>query len=129
MTGEAVYVAVDGEYAGCLVMGDRLRRDAAPAVQGLKSLGVRRTVLLTGDHDAAAQEAARGAGFDFAYASLFPGDKVAHLEALQKEAASYGAGWPLWETGLMMLRLFPGPTSASPWAAPAPMRLSRPPTW
>lgn len=90
MTGEAVYVAVDGEYAGCLVMGDRLRRDAAPAVQGLKSLGVRRTVLLTGDHDAAAQEAARGAGFDFAYASLFPGDKVAHLEALQKEAASYG---------------------------------------
>ena len=87
---EAVYVAVEGEYAGFLVVGDRLRLDAAPAVQRLKSLGVRRVVLLTGDHDAAAQEAAREAGFDAAHASLFPGDKVAHLEELGKEAAFYG---------------------------------------
>lgn len=90
LTEEAVHVAVDGEYAGSLAIGDTLRRDAAPAVRQLKNLGVRRTVLLTGDNITAAQDAARQAGVDLAYASLLPGEKVAHLEALLEEAASAG---------------------------------------
>jgi len=90
LTKEAVHVAVDGEYAGSLAIGDTVRRDAAPAVRQLKNLGVRRTVLLTGDNVTAAQDAARQAGIDLAYASLLPGEKVTHLEALLEEAAATG---------------------------------------
>lgn len=86
----AVHVAVGGNYAGSLVMGDRVRPGAARAVRQLKELGVRRTVLLTGDHGAAAQEAAARSGIDLAYASLMPEEKVAHLETLLQETASAG---------------------------------------
>lgn len=86
----AIHVAVEGRYAGSLVMGDQLRHDTARAVELLKNFGVRRTVMLTGDAAAAAQEIARLAGIDLAYASLMPGEKVAHLEALLEEAASAG---------------------------------------
>jgi len=72
------------------LISDRIRPDAAAAVQQLKSLGVLRMVLLTGDHDAAAEEVARKAGVDLAYGSLLPEEKVSYLEALLDEAASAG---------------------------------------
>lgn len=86
----AIHVAVGGVYAGSLTVGERVRREAAQAVRQLKELGVRRTVLLTGDHSAAAQEAVSGSGIDLAHASLMPEEKVAHLEVLLQETASAG---------------------------------------
>lgn len=86
----AVHVAVGGSYAGSLVVGDRVRQGAARAVRQLKELGVQRTVLLTGDQGAAAQEAVSRSGIDLAYASLMPEKKVAHLETLLRETASAG---------------------------------------
>lgn len=90
LSGEALYIALEGRYAGALTMCDRVRPEAAPAVQQLKDLGVLRTVLLTGDHGAAAEEIARQAGVDLAYGSLLPEEKVSHLEALLDEAAAAG---------------------------------------
>lgn len=91
LPGEAaIYIALEDRYAGALTMSDRVRPEAAPAVQQLKSLGVLRTVLLTGDHAAAAEEAARQAGLDRAYGALLPEEKVSHLEALLNEAAAAG---------------------------------------
>ncbi|MGB4502998.1 MAG: cadmium-translocating P-type ATPase [Firmicutes bacterium] len=90
LPGEAVYIALEDRYAGALLISDRIRPDAAAAVQQLKSLGVLRMVLLTGDHDAAAEEVARKAGVDLAYGSLLPEEKVSYLEALLDEAASAG---------------------------------------
>lgn len=86
----AVHVAVDGRYAGSLEVGDIVRPGAAPALQQLKYLGVRRTVVLTGDSAAAAEDAARRAGVDLVHASLMPDEKVAHLEGLLREAKSAG---------------------------------------
>ena len=83
--GTAVYVAADGTYLGCLVISDEVKPDAAQAIASLKAAGVRRTVMLTGDSPAAAQEAARQIGVDEVHAGLLPGDKVDAVEKLMQE--------------------------------------------
>lgn len=88
--GGSVYLALEGRYAGALMMGERLRPEAAAAVRELKKLGVRRTVILTGDGAAAAGEAARKAGVDLVHSALLPEEKVAHLEMLLAEAGALG---------------------------------------
>ena len=80
--GTAVHVAVDGVYAGYLMLSDLPRPDAAESIQALKAQGVRRVVMLTGDAPEAAARMARQVGVDELRAQLLPQDKVAELEAL-----------------------------------------------
>ena len=76
--GTIIHVAVDGEYAGHIVISDQPKPEAAQALSDLKAAGVRRTVMLTGD----AQSVARELGLDEFHAELLPGDKVDQVERL-----------------------------------------------
>ncbi|MDJ0456671.1 heavy metal translocating P-type ATPase [Arthrobacter sp. NQ7] len=80
----AVYVGVDGEYAGALVMKDPLRHDAVDTLARLHALGVRHTMLLTGDVHATAAHIAREAGIGRIQAECLPEDKVTTVAALQE---------------------------------------------
>ncbi|HEX3016186.1 MAG TPA: HAD-IC family P-type ATPase [Desulfobacteria bacterium] len=80
--GTLVHVAVDGEYAGYLIIADELRPDAVQALKGLRNLGVRRVVMLTGDSAKSAAQVARDVGVDTFYAGLLPEDKVQRLGEL-----------------------------------------------
>lgn len=83
--GAVVYVAVDGIYAGAVVICDNVKADAQKAVAALKADGIR-TVLLTGDRRENADDVAKKLGLDAVYAELLPADKVAHLEEIQKKS-------------------------------------------
>ena len=85
--GTVIYLAVEEQYAGRLVIADQLKPGAKEAIQALKAAGVGRTVMLTGDSEAAGQAAAQELGLDQVYAQLLPGDKVDRVEALLKEKA------------------------------------------
>ena len=85
--GTVIYLALEGQYAGRLVIADQLKPGAKEAIQALKAAGVGRTVMLTGDSEAAGQAAAKELGLDQVYAQLLPGDKVDRVEALLKEKA------------------------------------------
>ncbi|MBU5434285.1 heavy metal translocating P-type ATPase [Pseudoflavonifractor sp. MSJ-37] len=89
--GTTVHVAVDGIYAGHLVISDEIKPDAAPAIAALKSIGVRRAVMLTGDAQAVAEDVAAQLGLDEVHAQLLPSDKVDQVERLLKERSSKGA--------------------------------------
>ena len=80
-----VFAAVDGAYAGYLRIEDAVKPGAAAAIRGLKELGVRRTVMLTGDRQEAAQPVADQVGVDELHAGLLPQDKVSHVERLLAE--------------------------------------------
>lgn len=88
--GTLVHVAVDGTYAGQILVADVLKDEAASIVGQLKSLGVRRVVMLTGDRESAAAEIAAAVGVDEYFAGLLPEDKVARLEALKASAPAGG---------------------------------------
>ena len=81
-TGTIVHVAVDGEYAGHIVISDRVKDDAASAVAALKAAGVSRTVMLTGDGEKVAASVAASVGVDSFRAGLLPADKVSAVEEL-----------------------------------------------
>lgn len=83
-TGTAVYVALEGRFAGSIVINDTLKPRAAQAVKALKALGVTKTVMLTGDREAAAEKAAKDAGVDEYHAGLLPQGKVEIVDALCK---------------------------------------------
>lgn len=83
--GTVIHVAIDGEYAGHIVISDQLKPDAKTAVSGLKAAGVRKTVMLTGDHYAVAEYVAHEVGLDEFHADLLPQDKVAQVERLLAE--------------------------------------------
>ncbi len=82
LTGTIIHVAVDGEYAGHIVINDKIKGDSAEAVAQLKALGVRRTVMLTGDRKEVAAEVARKLGIDEWHAELLPADKVSSLDEI-----------------------------------------------
>ncbi|MFP4168247.1 MAG: heavy metal translocating P-type ATPase [Desulfonatronovibrionaceae bacterium] len=86
--GTLIHVAVNGVYAGYLVLSDELKPDSAAAVQGLKGRGVRDTVMLTGDEQVAADSMAAQAGVDRVYARLMPEDKVQKVEELESGLAA-----------------------------------------
>lgn len=85
--GTVIHLAVEGRYAGRLVISDQVKPGAKEAIQALKSAGVGRTVMLTGDSEAAGQAVGRELGLDQVYAQLLPGDKVDRVEALLNEKA------------------------------------------
>jgi len=78
--GTIVHVAVDGVYAGYMLIADEVKPDAAAGIKALKDAGVRQLVMLTGDSRLVAEEVAKGLGIDRFYAELLPADKVAKLE-------------------------------------------------
>ena len=85
--GTIIHMAVDGSYAGHIVISDVVKPHSAEAVRRLKKAGVRRTVMLTGDGEKAARQAAETLGIDEVYSGLLPSDKVEKLEELIREKA------------------------------------------
>lgn len=77
-----VHVAIDGQYMGCLLISDEVKEDSARALQGLKALGVKRLVMLTGDNEAAAALTAGKLMLDEYHAELLPHEKVTRLEEI-----------------------------------------------
>lgn len=89
--GTIVHVAVNGVYEGHIVISDTVKRDAKQAIDSLRKMGVRRTVMLTGDSEDVGKKVAEELGLDEAYCELLPGDKVEHVERLLKESEGKGA--------------------------------------
>ena len=85
LAGTIVHVAVDGKYAGHIVISDVVKKDSAEAIRSLKKLGVDRTVMLTGDRESVGKEVAEKLGLDEYHAGLLPADKVAQVERLLSE--------------------------------------------
>lgn len=80
--GTVVHVALDGQYAGHILICDVLKPDAKDAIRTLKRIGIKKTVMLTGDSDKAAQGAAAELGIDEVHSQLLPEDKVIEVEKL-----------------------------------------------
>ena len=83
--GTVVFVAVDGVYAGWILLGDVVKDRAREAIRGLKAEGISKTVMLTGDTDAAARQVASQLGVDEVHSQLLPADKVQQVERLLSE--------------------------------------------
>jgi Zn2+/Cd2+-exporting ATPase len=88
--GTIVYVAVDAEYWGHILIADEPREDAARAISNLKAAGIRRTVMLTGDSKGIGEDMAKRLGIDEVYADLLPSDKVTKFEELVKGRTEKG---------------------------------------
>ena len=80
--GTVVYVALDGVYCGYIVISDSIKDEAFEAIRNLKKVGVRRTIMLTGDKKEVGEAVAARLGLDEVHAELLPGDKVAKVEEL-----------------------------------------------
>lgn len=78
--GSVVYTAVNGKYAGYIVVSDKIKKDSKKAIENLKALGVKNTVMLTGDNRNTAQKIQTELGIDICYAELLPHQKVERLE-------------------------------------------------
>ncbi|MDR0380489.1 MAG: cadmium-translocating P-type ATPase [Oscillospiraceae bacterium] len=89
-TGTAVYLAADGAFAGHIVIADEIKPDSKNAVAALKALGVKKTVMLTGDSRAVGDEVGRALGLDAVRAELLPQHKVEQLEKLFEEKSGKG---------------------------------------
>lgn len=87
LAGTIIHVAVDGKYAGHIVINDKIKEDSAEAITSLKRLGVEKTVMLTGDREAVGKNVAERLGLDEYHAELLPADKVAYVERLIREKA------------------------------------------
>ena len=80
--GTIFHVAIDGEYAGHIVINDKIKEDSAEAIQALKSLDVERTVMLTGDRKEVGEDVAQKLGMTEYHVELLPADKVAYVDEL-----------------------------------------------
>lgn len=85
--GTIIHVAVDGIYAGHIVINDQIKKDSADAITALKRLGVKKTVMLTGDREEVGKDVADRLEIDEFHAELLPIDKVSHIERLLKANA------------------------------------------
>lgn len=83
--GTVIHVALDGAYLGYLVVSDEVKSQAREAIERLKELGVRKTVMLTGDKEPVAQRIAAKLGLDEVFAQLLPGDKLTCVEELLEQ--------------------------------------------
>ena len=83
--GTLIHVAIDGVYAGHIVISDRIKADSAPALAALHAVGVRKTVMLTGDQESVAASVAKQLGVSEFHAGLLPAQKVEQVERLLPE--------------------------------------------
>ena len=88
--GTVIYLACDGKYSGYIVIEDEIKADAPVAIKALKEVGVKKTVMLTGDADAVGKKVAHKLGLDQVYTELLPADKVDRVEALLKQTSEKG---------------------------------------
>ena len=88
--GTTVHVAIEGKYAGHIVISDEVKEDAKAAVQALKAQGVKKTVMLTGDSRPVGESVAKELELDEACTELLPADKVEQVERLLKEKSQNG---------------------------------------
>ena len=86
--GTAVYVAIDGSFAGTICVEDELKPDTIPAIAELKQSGIKKLVMLTGDKKATGEAIAAKLGLNEVHTDLLPADKVTHLEALLSEQSA-----------------------------------------
>ncbi len=89
-TGTIVHVAINGVYAGHIVISDQLKDDACEAVASLKSAGIARTVMLTGDGEATAAHVAQATAIDEYHAALLPADKVDYMQRIMEQRTGDG---------------------------------------
>ena len=90
--GTIVHVAINGDYAGHIVINDTVKQGAREAVDALKALGVGRTVMLTGDREEVARRVADGLGISDYHAGLLPDEKVEQFEAIKSQATTAFVG-------------------------------------
>lgn len=83
--GTLVHVSIDGQYAGHIVISDEIKEDAPETIAALRQLGVKKSVMLTGDAKEVGEDTARRLGLEEVYAELLPADKVERVEALLAE--------------------------------------------
>lgn len=88
---DAVHIAVDGRYAGYIMISDSVKPDAEEAVKELRTLGVKNIIMLTGDNEAAAAKAAGETGMDKYYSGLLPEEKVEKFTEIKKSYGGYTA--------------------------------------
>lgn len=88
--GTVIYLACNGKYAGYIVIEDEIKADAPSAIKALKEVGVRKTVMLTGDADAVGKKVAQKLGLDQAYTELLPADKVDRVEMMLRQTTEKG---------------------------------------
>ncbi len=86
--GTLVHVAVDGKYAGYIVISDEVKEDSKQAIQKLKELGIKKTVMLTGDAKTVGEAVGKELGLDEVHAELLPQQKVEEIEKI--DAAKHG---------------------------------------
>ena len=90
--GTVVHVSVDGEYSGHVVISDKVKENAGAVIKSLKSEGIERVIMLTGDSESSAKEIAGSIGISEYYAGLLPSDKVKKLEEIDGVRAFVGDG-------------------------------------
>ena len=88
--GTIVHVAINNEYKGNIVISDEIKEGSKNAIEGLKSIGITQTVMLTGDNKSVAEKVAKLVGVDKVYSELLPGDKVEKVEKIIKDNKSKG---------------------------------------
>ncbi len=88
--GTIIHIAIDGDYAGHIIISDIIKPNAAEAIRRMKEAGVRKTVMLTGDTARVADQVAEALGIDEVYRNLLPGDKVEKVESLLMESHDGG---------------------------------------
>ena len=86
--GTIIYVAIDGVFAGHIIISDQIKTDSAHAITSLKKVGIEKTVMLTGDHKEVANFVSEQLGIDEHYSELMPADKVEHVERLLNEKSA-----------------------------------------
>ncbi len=88
--GTIIHVAIDGKYAGHIIIADEAKAESKPAIEKLKKLGVKDVVMLTGDSQETGNHIGKALGIDHVYAELLPQDKVTHVESMLAELKKQG---------------------------------------
>ena len=94
--GTIVHVGIDHKYAGYIVVSDEVKTDAAEAIKALKSLGIHKIAMLTGDTKVVGEKIGKLLGIDEVYSELLPADKVDQLEKLSETKSKKGKGYICW---------------------------------
>ncbi len=88
--GTVVHIAIENNYAGYIVISDEIKEDSEKAIRALKEIGIKKTVMLTGDNQSVASKVAKQIGLDEVHAQLLPDQKVEKIEGFDKEKSAKG---------------------------------------
>lgn len=88
--GTILYVAIDGNYVGYILIADKIKEDSIKTIQELKKIGIKQTIMLTGDRKSAGEYIAKKIGLDKVYTELLPDGKVEKVESLLKQKSEKG---------------------------------------